>query len=102
MTENWHLLPELRSMWIETINQFTEDIAAEIDREREAGEAPAGADSRRLASLLLWSTGHCLYIAGLHIDHNLTNETTIFPELLSLWMGAIYGEVLPQLPTHNG
>jgi AcrR family transcriptional regulator len=92
MTENWHVLPELREMWLATINQFTDVIAAEIDRERAAGEAPAGVDSGKLAALLLWSTGHCLYVAGLDIDRNLKGKDGIYPELLSLWMGAIYGE----------
>lgn len=95
MTENWHLLPELRAMWLQSIDRYAEDLAAEIDRERAAGAAPRGVDSRKLASLLLWSTGHCLYIAGLGIDASLEDENAIYRELLALWMGAIYGEPAP-------
>lgn len=95
MTENSHLLPELRAMWLRYIEIFAEDVAAEIDRERTAGVAPPGGDSRRLASLLLWSTGHCLYIAGLGIDEHLRDEASISQELLALWMGAIYGDTAP-------
>jgi hypothetical protein len=95
MTENWHQLPDLRKIWLNSINEFTEDIAAEIDRERDAGRAPHGTDSRKLAALLLWATGQCLYISDLGIDRNLHSADGIGAELLRIWMSAIYGRPDP-------
>lgn len=69
----------------------TTAIAAEIDAERTAGQAPLGPDSRKLAAMLLWSTSHTIYIAGLGADHDLPGEAALLDAFTALWIGTIYG-----------
>jgi AcrR family transcriptional regulator len=91
LAENWHADPELQALWVSIISRFTTSIAAEIDRERGAGSAPPGADSTELASVLLWSTAHCLYIAGIAIDPHMPCETDLFETIVSVWLRSVYG-----------
>jgi TetR/AcrR family transcriptional regulator, ethionamide resistance regulator len=92
LAENWRADPELESLWVTIIGRFTEAIAAEIDRERDTGSAPPGPDSRELASVLLWSTAHCLYIAGTGVDSRMPNEADLFETVIAIWLRSIYGE----------
>ena len=89
--QHWHAVPELQELWMTVFARFTEAFAAEIDRERAAGLAPEGPDSRQLAACLLHGTERCLYIAGLRVDKNLPDEKEIVAPLLALWQGGIYG-----------
>jgi AcrR family transcriptional regulator len=91
VSEHWHQVPELGQMWLEIFERFTGAFAAEIDRQREAGLAPAGVDSRRLAASLLWATERCFYVAGLGADEALGSEPETTEVLYPLWQGAIYG-----------
>jgi AcrR family transcriptional regulator len=93
--EHWNTTPELRSMWISVVERFTAAVASEIDRERSAGLAPPGPDSRQLAAALLWGTERCLYVAGLGVDPDLPSETDTLAPLAALWLGSVYG-VSPQ------
>jgi AcrR family transcriptional regulator len=88
--EHWSSIDELRALWIEIVQRFTEAVAAEIDRERAAGLARPGPDSHQLAATLLWSTEACLYVGGLSHDPNLPSETAAQKLLLQLWAGVLY------------
>jgi AcrR family transcriptional regulator len=88
--ENWHAVPEIREVWLAITDGFAAAIAAEIEAERAAGLAPAGADARQLASALVWATAECMYVAGLRVDEGLPDEETIFDPLLAMWLGAFY------------
>ena len=89
--EHWNTTPELRALWIDVVERFKDAVAAEIDRERKAGLAPSGADSRQVAAALLWGTERCLYVAGLGVDRDLPDEKHTLAPLLALWTGALYG-----------
>jgi AcrR family transcriptional regulator len=89
--QSWHAVPELQELWLGVFERFTEAFAAEIDRERAAGIAPDGPDSRQLSACLLHATERCLYVAGLRVDRNLPDEESIVGPVLALWEGAIYG-----------
>lgn len=89
--QSWHAVPELQELWLGVFARFTEAFAQEIDRERAAGVAPGGPDSRQLAAALLHGTERCLYVAGLGVDANLPNEEAIVDVLSAMWRGAIYG-----------
>jgi AcrR family transcriptional regulator len=92
ITEHWRQVPELGTMWLEAFDRFTSAIAETIDRERASGRAPNGADSRRLAATLMWSTAYCLYLAGLDEIDDLPGEQALQESLLALWMGSLYGD----------
>ncbi|MCW3014758.1 MAG: TetR family transcriptional regulator [Solirubrobacterales bacterium] len=91
VSENWHLIPELRMMWLGVIEGFGQAIGTEIEKEREAGLIPKGIDGRQLASMLVWATAQCAYIAGLRVDDGLPSEGGIFDAILAMWTGTIYG-----------
>jgi AcrR family transcriptional regulator len=88
--EHWNTTPELRALWIDVVESFKDAVAAEIERERKAGLAPSGADSRQIAAALLWGTERCLYVAGLGVDPDLPDEKHTLAPLLALWTGALY------------
>jgi AcrR family transcriptional regulator len=100
--EHWNTTPELRTLWISVVERFTDAVAAEIDRERQAGIAPSGASSRQIAAALLWGTERCLYVAGLGVDSDLADEEQTLEPLLALWVGSLYsgapdnGKALPR------
>lgn len=91
ITVHWPEVPELRTLWLGSVERFTARIAAEIDRERAEGIAPPGPDSRQLAATLLWGTEHALYVAGLRADDDLPDEERILEPLVTMWVGTIYG-----------
>jgi AcrR family transcriptional regulator len=90
--ENWHVFPELSTLWLRVLTGLTDAIAAEIDRERSAGRAPAGPDSRQLAAVLAWTTERCLYVAGLGVRDLLTDQDETVAAITRLWLGAMYGD----------
>jgi AcrR family transcriptional regulator len=89
--EHWHSVPEMKAMWLGAVERFTDGIAGEIDRQRAAGIAPPGPDSRELTTVLLWATERSLYVAGLDAGSPLPSEEGAVPALYALWRGAIYG-----------
>ena len=90
--QNWATNEEIGRQWMAGIELFTEVIAGQIEREREAGVAPPGPDPRSLAAALLWGSQHALYVAGLGIDDDLGGERDAFEPLLAIWMRSIYGD----------
>jgi AcrR family transcriptional regulator len=91
LATSWDEDSELRELWIGIIDRFTTSIAAEIDRERAAGSAPPGPDSHQLASVLLWSTAHCLHIAGTDANRHMPDEAGLFDTMMTVWVRSIYG-----------
>ena len=90
--EHWHEVPELKAIWLGIIERFTDAVAAEIDRERAAGHAPAGGlPSRELAALLCWGSERCMYVAGLGVDDDLPNEDEAMRALQAFWSYTVYG-----------
>jgi AcrR family transcriptional regulator len=90
--EHWHVIPELRVMWLGVIDGFGASIGAEIEKQREAGLVPPGVAGRQLASALVWSTAQTVYIGGLGVDDGIPSEGGIFDAVLAMWTGAIYGK----------
>ena len=89
--ENWHSVPELTELWLGVVNRFASGLAVDIERERDAGLAKSGIDSRQLGSALIWATERCFHVAGLGLDKDLPGEQDIVEPLLAMWLGTIYG-----------
>jgi AcrR family transcriptional regulator len=89
--EHWHAVPELRTLWLDVVGRFASGLAVGIERERAAGLATDGIDSRELAAALIWATERCFYVAGLGVDADLPSEREIVEPLLAMWIGTIYG-----------
>lgn len=91
VVEHWHSVPELRTMSLELIYRLTEEIAAEIDSQREAGHAPEGVDSRLIAQMLIWSGAYTIYVAGLSESIDIPDENSIVDPVVASWHVAVYG-----------
>jgi AcrR family transcriptional regulator len=90
--QHWSTNEEIGRQWIAGIELFTDTIAGQIERERQAGAAPDRPGARGLAAALLWGTQHCLYAAGLGVDGDLADERDAYEPLMAMWTRSIYGE----------
>jgi AcrR family transcriptional regulator len=88
--EHWRAVPEIRGPWLAFVQRFSEAVATEIDRQRARGLAPPGRDSRQLASALLWTTEHLLYVAGSDSDPNFSDEASVLETLITIWTATLY------------
>jgi TetR/AcrR family transcriptional regulator, ethionamide resistance regulator len=91
MHEYWNSVPEIGEQWLRAMERFTAAVAAELDRDRAAGLARAGRDSRELAAAALWATEQLLFVAGTGASPDLRDEEAIFETLIALWSGLLYG-----------
>ncbi len=89
--QHWSTDDEIGRQWVAGVELFTEAIAAQIDRDRQAGLASGGPDARQLAAALLWGTQHCLFAAGLGVDSDIDGERGALEPLMAIWSRAIYG-----------
>ena len=89
--EQWQSVPELREIWGGVIARFTEAAAAQIERDREAGAAPPGADARRLAGALIAMNERCFYYAASADDP--ADDPALVETLAGVWLASIYGEL---------
>jgi AcrR family transcriptional regulator len=95
VSEHWNTVPELRSLWLAVVRRFTDGVAGEVDRQREAGIAPPGVETRRLVLSLLWATERSFYVAGLDVEPDFSGEENVVDALYAIWHGAIYGARIP-------
>jgi AcrR family transcriptional regulator len=88
--EHWNSTDQLRDLWISVIDRFTQAVAEELDREKQAGLACHAIDSQVIAATLIWSTVQCLYISGMGVEPNLPDESAALSALITLWRSALY------------
>lgn len=90
VSEHWHEVPELGEQWTSLWGRAITLAAELLDRERAAGVAPAGPDSRHLAATLIWGTERVLYVSGLE-DDVFADERDCVESLIVMWHAALYG-----------
>jgi TetR/AcrR family transcriptional regulator, ethionamide resistance regulator len=91
MHQYWNSVPEIGDHWLAAMERFTGGVAAELDRDRAAGLAPPGRDSRELAASALWATEQLLFVAGTGASADLPDEDAIVETLSILWWRLLYG-----------
>jgi len=89
--QHWHAVPELGAVWLKINREFQERFATQIERLRDAGEATGDVDPRRLASMLVWSSGQLMFVAGLGVDEQLPDEQALIEPIADLWLAAVFG-----------
>lgn len=94
VSEEWPASPELRAIWFEVHGVLTARLAQTIDRDRDAGLAPPGADSRALAASLVWSAERAFHVAMTGAHPTLVDQHTLIEPLVQLFVGAIYGRAV--------
>ncbi|HUZ38358.1 MAG TPA: TetR/AcrR family transcriptional regulator [Streptosporangiaceae bacterium] len=87
--EGWPRVDALRTMWFSLQAQATERLAAIIDRDRAAGIAPGGADSRSLAASLVWTVERAMHVSARRAGS--AELPQLVAPLHQLLVGAIYG-----------
>ncbi len=87
--------PAVRQMWESDRLSFVAPVAAVIDTERRCGRAPAGADARALASVLLELNDRMLERLSLGGD---VERETLVETVVSIWLRSIYGHTPPLEP----
>ncbi|WP_113698533.1 TetR/AcrR family transcriptional regulator [Nonomuraea lactucae] len=92
------LHPKIQEAYGQLLHRFVEAATDQIDRERQAGAAPPGADARALASTLTWMTERTLYATVAGLGPDLTDEARI-AALADAWLRAIYGTATPRAST---
>jgi len=91
VAEEWPVVPELRAIWFSMLGEATARLAETIDRERAAGAAPPGADSRALAASLIWTAERAFHVAMTSADRTLAGPDSLIEPLVQLFVGTIYG-----------
>lgn len=91
VAEEWPAVPELRAIWFEVHGEATARLARMIERDRAAGIAPPGADSRALAASLVWTVERSFHVAMTGAHPTLTGDESLVAPLVQLFVGAIYG-----------
>ncbi|HWE08386.1 MAG TPA: TetR/AcrR family transcriptional regulator [Solirubrobacteraceae bacterium] len=99
VAEEWPAVPELRAIWLEMLGDATSRLAETIERERAAGVAPAGADSRALAASLLWTAERSFHVAMTGAHRTLVDQETLVEPLVQLFVGTIYGRAVVPAPS---
>jgi AcrR family transcriptional regulator len=89
--EHRYTVPEMMARSEQQVGYFARNIAAQLDLDRAAGVAPAGAASGPLVTTLLWSSEHALYIAGRGLGDGLPDEHAAAEPLTAMWLGSLYG-----------
>ncbi len=91
VSEEWPVVPELRVIWFAMLGEATARLAETIDRERAAGAAPPGADSRALAASLVWTAERSFHVAMTEAHATLSGADSLIEPLVQLFVGTIYG-----------
>lgn len=94
VAEEWPAVPELRAIWFEVQGEATTRLAALIDRDRAAGLAPPGADSRALAASLVWTAERAFHVTITGAHPTLTGREQLLEPLVQLFVGSIYGRAV--------
>jgi AcrR family transcriptional regulator len=81
--------PEIGELWRSQIGAFIDAAAAQIQRDRQAGVAPAdGVDPHALAAALIWMNERTLYVMTLEDDRS--GDAQLVETLAAIWLRAVY------------
>ena len=94
--EEWPRSPEIGEVWLRVMRRVSDALARAIDAERSAGVAPAGVDSKTLATSLVWATERTFHVSAIGMQWLPDVESAIEP-LVQMYMGAIYGRPLEKI-----
>jgi AcrR family transcriptional regulator len=94
--EEWPRAPEINVVWHGVLGKVADSLARHIDKERAAGVAPPGVDSKSVAASLVWATERVFHVSAIGTPGLLDTNAAIEP-LVQIYMGAIYGRPLEQI-----
>lgn len=91
VADAWQVQAEVGESFRAMISRLIEAAGAQIDRERAAGIAPPGLDSRALAAAMIWMNERCFYVASLSAEPAFGSDEEMVTALVAVWTAAVYG-----------
>jgi AcrR family transcriptional regulator len=88
--QNAHIVPEFGQTLARIKREYTNAVAIEIERERDAGLAPPGPDALPLCAALVECTLHLLYASGRGETKHLRGRKRIGDIIMTLWSSTFY------------
>lgn len=85
----WNAVPEVAEHWHEIISGLADRSKVAIERERELGVAPPGADARTLADCLIWQGERLLFLSLIDAPRAMS-VVELVETCSSIWLRAIY------------
>lgn len=92
IADSWNRQPELEARYRQMISRLIDGAAAQIDRDRAAGIAPPGPDSRALAAAMIWMNERCFYVDSMGWEPAFRSDAKMVDALADVWARTIYGE----------
>ncbi len=81
--------PEIGELWRSQVGAFIDAAAAQIQRDRDAGEAPAdGLDPHALAAALIWMNERTFYVMTLEGDR--AGDAQLVETITAIWLRSVY------------
>ncbi|MCK9898202.1 TetR/AcrR family transcriptional regulator [Frankia sp. AgB32] len=90
IVESWGSDDELRTLWLDQMNSFTEATVTRIEADPAALTHLAGADLRATAAGLTWLGERLYYLAAAGVAP-FDDQTVLIDTLLNAWTTTLYG-----------
>lgn len=91
VSEEWPHDDELRELWLAMLGAFTAGTARVIERARDGGQAPPGADPEALAACLMWGYERVLHVALVGDALGLPDPEAIIEPLAQMMIAGAFG-----------
>jgi AcrR family transcriptional regulator len=82
--------PEIGGAFHAMIDRLIALAEEKIERERSAGRAPPGADSRAIAAAMIWMNERCFYLHSLGPPSAWPTTDALLDALAEVWFATIY------------
>lgn len=90
--ENQHAVPDLATVWSAVSEPFRVTLAAQIQRERDAGRAREGLPAEAIASMLVSGAERIFYVGSTGSDRHLRTAGQRLDAIVAIALAAIYGD----------
>ncbi|MFI1465570.1 TetR/AcrR family transcriptional regulator [Nocardia carnea] len=91
VVENMHSTPALAAAWNVMLQRFVSAIAEQVDHERAANRAPAGASADLIATVLVCGYERSFYIGQRGLDNRIPDPESTVASITELTLAGIYG-----------
>lgn len=94
IVESWGSDEELRELWLEQMNLFTEAATARIESDPVAGPRLGSTRARAAAASLTWMGERLYYLAAASVPP-FDDEEVLIETLTTAWTSILYGDAVP-------
>ncbi|MBO2447617.1 TetR/AcrR family transcriptional regulator [Actinomadura barringtoniae] len=91
IVESWGSDPELRELWVEQMNLFTDAAVARIESDAKARRRLGSKDVRAVAASLTWMGERLYYLAAAGVPP-FDDEEVLVDTLTNAWTSILYGD----------